>query len=391
MIHMKVDVLWIFFLILLVFLGVILTLGYLHDADDGAKGDVQSLTSPFEGARRQYPPTFPQLPSEDLRVESGECIDILYDDYVLLRYNTWFDNFQRVNPPDWMFFHAALTLPEDSGFAMPVFYHGSFNLTEEYLSDMMEWFFPDIDLATMNVDFDPPSKVDPDSGFFPKPLDIPYILVENKTCEIELFSDGIISYSVKELPETVGAISSGEEAVAVASAFVTEHGGLPVDAGDPIDWSNWYYDRSYNRSLPWNTTYDVSWSREFANLPITSATNYHHISVNVEPSTGAVVRFRWHWPEMSVLGMLEEVPSINETLQAYGLDPGKWIWPGAANPTEHITSWDLVYLMPDFMEPLRNETVAGNHYYAPYWELTSTDSGRDGERYYIPLIHPAHP
>lgn len=358
-----------------ILLLMLATFNYGLDEGPPEQAVAKAPSSPEGG---DYPDLYLlQEPLDPMEGTRSELIDRIYDDYTLE--SVAGDWWSPVHIQD-VFPYVAFDYPNESIGSFPVYYYPTYELTPEYVKAILDFFFPEVDMGAMVVDLDP---IDEDASnesttFYPPMLEPDYVLVTNTTAEFRIYSHGGIKY--RRLPQDEwndgpGIIQPGDEAHDIASdiaiEFLIDHGGVPP--GPSTSYLGWGR----------GGTISLSWARKIGDIPIKGPLDRYRVSVGIDMVSREVCSFSWHWPPLSFATELEDVPPLEDVADYFGFETELHDYPGPFR--EIVYSYDLVYLMPPYMDPSFDSSSDGYHYIAPYWVLHTV--GLDSPTYYVPF-HP---
>lgn len=345
----------------------------------------------YEGSQEQAvakAPSFPeggdysdlywiQEPLEPMEGTRTELIDRIYDNQPL---ESWVSDWWKPAYIQDVFPIVAFDYPNESVGSVPVFYYPTYELTQEYIESILDFFFPEVDMGGMVVDLDPIDENASNESimFIPPILEPDYVLVMNTTAEFRIYSHGGIKYRrlpLDEWNDDPGWVQPDDEAFDIADdkarEFLIDHGGIPPGPS--------------TRYLGWgaNGLISISWARKIGDIPIKGPWDRYSVSVEVDTDSREVCSFSWHWPPLSFATELKDVPPLKDVAEHFGFETELHVYPGPFR--EVVKSYDLVYLMPPYMDPSFNASSDGYHYIAPYWVLHTV--GLNSPTYYIPF-HP---
>jgi len=351
-----------------------------YGLDEGPPEQAVAKVPPFpEGG--DFPGLYMiQEPLDPISGTRSEQIDRIYDDYALAY--TAGDWWGPVRIQD-VFPYMAFDYPNESIGSVPVYYYPSYDLTPEYVEAVLGFFFPEVDVGAMVVDLDPidENASNGSVNYYPPNLEPDYVLVMNTTAEFRIYSHGGINY--RRLPrdernDDPGIILTRDETYEIASdiaiEFLNGHGGVPP--GPSTSYLGWGRDGAIS----------ISWARKIGDIPIKGPRDRYRVSVGIDMVSREVRYFSWHWPPLSFATELEDVPPLEDVADYFGFDTELHQYSGPFR--EVISSYDLVYLMPSYMDPSFNTSSDGLHYIAPYWVLHTV--GFSSPTYYVPFHPPGY-
>lgn len=321
---------------LAIILAVIFFLGTLDDGDTNDRG-----------------------PSETTIIN-----ELLYNDSVN-GYNSaiWYGYFAPIGVAE------DLEVPDLENLTFNVYTYSSVKLSDDYIEDTIDTFFPDIDLKSMDI------QTSTEHG-----EESPFIRIMNETCEIRLLRSGGVHYKdLRDYARSGNSLDSCENATAVADAYLKDHGGIPEDI-DEVETSPMSLLSLENSSII-TGAYCVQYYRNVSGHPLEGSSLCNHIMLKIDSADGTVHEFRWHWVDLDLAFDIVDPEPIDKVLDYYGM----------ASPDIIRTniSWiELIFQVPYTVQEWAYDTSSEDYYVAPYWKVYT----EDGRYYFLGILTPeSHP
>jgi hypothetical protein len=239
-------------------------------------------------------------------------------------------------------------------------------LSQEYIFNITDRFFPDIDIQNMTQEMKTYDR-----------FDTKYLELSNLDCWIHILSSGAIRYQSKnKLLGKCDNIKSTENATALANDFLKSHGGIPTDISG-IDAFGTPMFAFIDDGSRINGSYTVHLYRNISGYRVYGSLLCNDIRLTFDSETQELYDMRWHWPDLKTAFKIENPSKVEDILEHYGMN-------SIAENKSNITKIQIQYHTPSSIVSGAYDTRNEVYFIAPYLRIDL----EDGRYYFLSIKLP---